>query len=67
MYDRLTIFEDHLIRDLNAGRFADGVSLVGTWAVWCDAALAGLCLKGSCVGCRLQGPASWWGRAMKHG
>lgn len=28
VYDRMTIFEDHLIRDINAGRYADGTSLV---------------------------------------
>uniref|UniRef100_A0A7S3QYR3 Phosphoglycerate mutase-like protein n=1 Tax=Dunaliella tertiolecta TaxID=3047 RepID=A0A7S3QYR3_DUNTE len=28
VYDRLTIFEDHLIRDINAGRFANGTTLV---------------------------------------
>lgn len=28
VYDRLTIFEDHLIRDINAGRFANKTSLV---------------------------------------
>lgn len=28
VYDRMTIFEDHLVRDINAGRFADNSSLV---------------------------------------
>ena len=28
MYDRMTIFEDHMIRDINAGRFADNTSIV---------------------------------------
>ena len=28
VYDRLTIFEDHLVRDINAGRFANHTSLV---------------------------------------
>jgi broad specificity phosphatase PhoE len=28
VYDRMTIFEDHLVRDINAGRFADNTSLV---------------------------------------
>jgi len=28
VYDRLTIFEDHLVRDINAGRFANRTSLV---------------------------------------
>ena len=28
MYDRMTIFEDHMIRDINAGRFKDNTSLV---------------------------------------
>jgi broad specificity phosphatase PhoE len=28
VYDRMTIFEDHLVRDINAGRFARGTSLV---------------------------------------
>ncbi|PNW85350.1 hypothetical protein CHLRE_03g182300v5 [Chlamydomonas reinhardtii] len=28
VYDRITIFEDHMIRDINAGRFADKTSLV---------------------------------------
>jgi hypothetical protein len=28
VYDRLTIFEDHLIRDINAGRYANGTTLV---------------------------------------
>ncbi|EFN55417.1 hypothetical protein CHLNCDRAFT_134554 [Chlorella variabilis] len=28
VYDRMTIFEDHLVRDINAGRFADSTSLV---------------------------------------
>ena len=28
VYDRMTIFEDHMIRDINAGRFRDNTSLV---------------------------------------
>ncbi|PSC69919.1 phosphoglycerate mutase [Micractinium conductrix] len=28
VYDRMTIFEDHLVRDINAGRFAGNTSLV---------------------------------------
>eukprot|EP00887_Chlorella_sp_A99_P004932 scaffold4.g4932.t1 len=28
VYDRMTLFEDHLVRDINAGRFANGTSLV---------------------------------------
>ena len=28
VYDRMTIFEDHMIRDINAGRFKDNTSLV---------------------------------------
>ncbi|GAX79717.1 hypothetical protein CEUSTIGMA_g7158.t1 [Chlamydomonas eustigma] len=28
VYDRITIFEDHMIRDINAGRFADKTNLV---------------------------------------
>ncbi|PNH12379.1 Broad-range acid phosphatase DET1 [Tetrabaena socialis] len=28
VYDRITIFEDHMIRDINAGRFADKTALV---------------------------------------
>jgi hypothetical protein len=28
VYDRLTIYEDHLIRDINAGRYANGTTLV---------------------------------------
>eukprot|EP00877_Chromochloris_zofingiensis_P000455 jgi/Chrzof1/1040/Cz01g38050.t1_PGM7[v5.2] len=28
VYDRITIFEDHMIRDINAGRFANNTSLV---------------------------------------
>jgi broad specificity phosphatase PhoE len=28
VYDRMTLFEDHLVRDINAGRFAGGSSLV---------------------------------------
>ena len=28
VYDRMTLFEDHLVRDINAGRFARGTSLV---------------------------------------
>ena len=28
VYDRMTIFEDHMIRDINAGRFGDNTSLV---------------------------------------
>jgi broad specificity phosphatase PhoE len=28
VYDRITIFEDHMIRDINAGRFADRTNLV---------------------------------------
>ena len=28
VYDRITIFEDHMIRDINAGRFADDTNLV---------------------------------------
>jgi broad specificity phosphatase PhoE len=28
VYDRITIFEDHMIRDINAGRFADHTNLV---------------------------------------
>jgi len=28
VYDRVTIFEDHMIRDINAGRFSDGTNLV---------------------------------------
>ncbi|GLC44437.1 hypothetical protein PLESTB_000469800 [Pleodorina starrii] len=28
VYDRITIFEDHMIRDINAGRFADNSALV---------------------------------------
>ena len=28
MYDRMTIFEDHVIRDINAGRFSNNTSLV---------------------------------------
>ena len=28
VYDRMTIFEDHMIRDINAGRFADNTSIV---------------------------------------
>lgn len=28
VYDRMTIFEDHLVRDINAGRFAGDTSLV---------------------------------------
>lgn len=28
VYDRMTIFEDHMIRDINAGRFTDNTSLV---------------------------------------
>ncbi|MEW5301967.1 MAG: hypothetical protein WDW36_004790 [Sanguina aurantia] len=28
VYDRITIFEDHLIRDINAGRFANNTALV---------------------------------------
>ncbi|KAG2499910.1 hypothetical protein HYH03_002198 [Edaphochlamys debaryana] len=28
VYDRITIFEDHMVRDINAGRFAENTSLV---------------------------------------
>ncbi len=28
VYDRMTIFEDHMIRDINAGRFSNNTSLV---------------------------------------
>ena len=28
VYDRMTIFEDHLVRDINAGRFSKNTSLV---------------------------------------
>ena len=28
VYDRMTLFEDHLVRDINAGRFSAGTSLV---------------------------------------
>lgn len=28
VYDRMTIFEDHMVRDINAGRFAADTSLV---------------------------------------
>eukprot|EP00878_Enallax_costatus_P017629 GHUV01018523.1.p2 GENE.GHUV01018523.1~~GHUV01018523.1.p2 ORF type:complete len:276 (+),score=47.89 GHUV01018523.1:2450-3277(+) len=28
VYDRITVFQDHLIRDINAGRFANNTSLV---------------------------------------
>jgi len=28
VYDRITVFTDHLIRDINAGRFANSTSLV---------------------------------------
>ncbi|GIL42901.1 hypothetical protein Vafri_727 [Volvox africanus] len=28
VYDRITIFEDHMVRDINAGRFADNSALV---------------------------------------
>ncbi len=28
MYDRITIFEDHLVRDINAGRFSSKTNLV---------------------------------------
>lgn len=28
VYDRITIFEDHMVRDINAGRFASNASLV---------------------------------------
>jgi broad specificity phosphatase PhoE len=28
VYDRITIFEDHLVRDINAGRFGSSTSLV---------------------------------------
>lgn len=28
VYDRITVFTDHLIRDINAGRFANNTSLV---------------------------------------
>lgn len=28
MYDRMTIFEDHLVRDINAGRYSKNTSLV---------------------------------------
>ena len=28
VYDRMTIFEDHMIRDINAGKFAGNTSLV---------------------------------------
>lgn len=28
VYDRMTIFEDHMVRDINAGRFKDNTSLV---------------------------------------
>ena len=28
VYDRMTIFEDHVIRDINAGRFSNNTSLV---------------------------------------
>jgi hypothetical protein len=28
VYDRLTVFEDHLVRDMDAGRFADNTQIV---------------------------------------
>jgi broad specificity phosphatase PhoE len=28
VYDRITVFMDHLVRDINAGRFPPGTSLV---------------------------------------
>lgn len=28
VYDRMTIFEDHMIRDINAGRYSNNTSLV---------------------------------------
>ena len=28
LYDRITIFQDHLIRDINAGRFSNDTTLV---------------------------------------
>lgn len=28
VYDRITVFQDHLVRDINAGRFANNTSLV---------------------------------------